>query len=189
MALPPESFRNAVPGDADAVAALHADSWRNHYRGAYSDAYLDGDVIADRRAVWTARLAAPGPEAVTIVAEAGPEMVGFVHVVLDEDERWGSLVDNLHVAYRRKRNGLGSALMARAARAVAERGRTRAMYLWVLEQNTAARAFYNAIGGRAAERALAPSPGVPGRLNGRPAVLRFVWPDACDLFGASGQRL
>jgi hypothetical protein len=28
---------------------LHADSWRRHYRGAYADAFLDGDVLADRR--------------------------------------------------------------------------------------------------------------------------------------------
>jgi hypothetical protein len=24
---------------------------------------------------------------------------GFVHVVFDEDDRWGSLIDNLHVAH------------------------------------------------------------------------------------------
>src|SRR6266545_1171398 len=49
-------FRLASPADAKAVADLHADSWRRHYRGAYSDAFLDGDVVADRLAVWTARL-------------------------------------------------------------------------------------------------------------------------------------
>jgi GNAT superfamily N-acetyltransferase len=43
------NFRLAGPPDADAIAALHADSWRRHYRGAYSDAFLDGDVGADPR--------------------------------------------------------------------------------------------------------------------------------------------
>ncbi len=33
-------FRLASPADAKAVADLHADSWRRHYRGAYSDAFL-----------------------------------------------------------------------------------------------------------------------------------------------------
>jgi ribosomal protein S18 acetylase RimI-like enzyme len=189
VAPPPASFRNAEAGDADGVAALHADSWRRHYRGAYSDAYLDGDVLSDRRAVWSARLAAPGPESVTIVADAGAGMAGFVHVILDEDEVWGSLVDNLHVAFGRQRHGMGSALMARAARAVVERGRMPAMYLWVLEQNTAAQAFYTAIGGRSAERRPVNSPGdVPGRLNGQPWCLRYVWPDAGAVPGASGQR-
>ena len=31
-------YRLARGSDAPAVAALHADSWRRHYRGAYSDA-------------------------------------------------------------------------------------------------------------------------------------------------------
>src|SRR6478752_4827506 len=61
-------FRLARAADALAVAALHADSWRRHYRGAYSDAFLDGDVLKDRRSVWEARLCAPGPYA-TIMAE------------------------------------------------------------------------------------------------------------------------
>jgi hypothetical protein len=34
-------FRAAGPGDGPAVAGLHADSWRRHYRGAFSDAFLD----------------------------------------------------------------------------------------------------------------------------------------------------
>jgi hypothetical protein len=37
-------FRAGGPGDAPAVAGLHADSWRRHYRGAFSDAFLDRDV-------------------------------------------------------------------------------------------------------------------------------------------------
>ena len=32
-------FRPAAPGDADAVAELHADSWQRHYRIAFSDAF------------------------------------------------------------------------------------------------------------------------------------------------------
>ena len=40
-------YRDATERDADFVAALHAESWRRHYRGAYLDSYLDGDVITD----------------------------------------------------------------------------------------------------------------------------------------------
>jgi ribosomal protein S18 acetylase RimI-like enzyme len=175
------SFRSAAAADADAVAALHADSWRRHYRGAYADAFLDGDVLADRRAVWSRRLAMPGPDRITILAEAYARIAGFVHLVLDDDERYGSLVDNLHVTHDRRRLGIGSALITRAAQAVVDRGTTSSMYLWVLEQNTAAQSFYAAHGGRTAERAFVESPGgVPGRLNGRPAKLRYVWPDMRD---------
>jgi ribosomal protein S18 acetylase RimI-like enzyme len=181
------SLRAAAAADADAVAALHTESWRHHYRGAYADSFLDGDVLSDRHAVWSRRLAAPGPERITILAEADAEVAGFVHVVLDEDERWGSLVDNLHVSGTRQRQGIGSALMAGAAQAVADRATSRSMYLWVLQQNLAAQAFYAARGGRSVERALAEPPGgVPGRLSGHPVKLRYAWQDARAVSGRPG---
>ncbi|MBV9411286.1 MAG: GNAT family N-acetyltransferase, partial [Acidimicrobiia bacterium] len=37
--------RVATIDDVEAIAALHADSWRRNYRGAYLDSYLDGDVL------------------------------------------------------------------------------------------------------------------------------------------------
>lgn len=182
------AFRTARPRDAEAVAALHADSWRRHYRGAYSDAFLDGDVAADRYAVWSARFAATEDRAglttgrttgrVTLLAEDGDGLAGFVHVVFDDDERWGSLVDNLHVAHRRRRTGIGRALLTRAAREVAAHGARPAMYLWVLQQNTAAQEFYRALGATPAGSALVGAPGgVPGRLAGAPRKLRMTWPE------------
>lgn len=171
--------RAAQPSDAAAVAALHADSWRRHYRGAYADSYLDGDVEADRRAVWTERLDVPAEGDRTIVAEdGGGGLVGFVHLVLDHDATWGSYVENLHVRAAHKRAGIGTRLMAEAGRRAA--GRTPGgLYLWVLEQNSSGQAFYEAIGGRRADRApVRPPGGDPARLNGRPAMLRYVWPDA-----------
>lgn len=172
-------FRPAGPDDADAIAGLHADSWRRHYRGAYSDAYLDGDVLTDRRAVWSERLAKPRPSA-TILATDEEQLAGFVHVVFDDHERWGALVDNLHVAAPWQRRGLGSALLGRAAQAVSTEGGGTAIYLWVLEQNLAAQAFYSALGGDCVERAkVGPPGGVPERLTGSPVGLRCVWRD-CD---------
>ncbi len=49
-------FRAAAPGDAKAIAALHADSWQRHYRGAFSDAFLDHDVAGYLLPLWTERL-------------------------------------------------------------------------------------------------------------------------------------
>src|SRR5256712_9383773 len=90
-------FRLAGAADAEAVANLHADSWRRHYRGAYSDAFLDGDVVADRVSEWIGRLSDPLPEACTILAERDGVVVGFAHGILGEDPTWGALLDNLHV--------------------------------------------------------------------------------------------
>jgi ribosomal protein S18 acetylase RimI-like enzyme len=184
-------YRAAEEADAEGVALLHADSWRRHYRGAYADAYLDGDVVADRLAVWGGgRLKAE--ERATVVAESpdgeeGQEgadggLLGFVHVVFDEDERWGSLIDNLHVSNASRRTGVGAALMERAARVIDERAAGRAVYLWVLEQNTAAQGFYRALGATHVETTpVGPPGGVPERLNGAPRKLRLAWTDVSDL--------
>jgi hypothetical protein len=94
-------FRVAGAADATAIAALHADSWRRHYRGVYSDSFLDGDVEQDRRTVWSKRLAVTTSETVhTVVAEDDDGLVGFTHVVFDADPEWGALLDNLRVEWR-----------------------------------------------------------------------------------------
>ena len=89
--------------DVEAIAALHAESWQRHYRGAYLDSFLDGDVLADRLAVWHARLMAPNAAHFTIGAFQSDAVVGFVHMILEEDPHWGTLLDNLHVTYGLKR--------------------------------------------------------------------------------------
>jgi ribosomal protein S18 acetylase RimI-like enzyme len=176
-------FRLAGPADAEAVANLHADSWRRHYRGAYSDAFLDGDVVADRLAVWTDRLREPNPRRCTILAEDG-SLVGFAHTVFHDDPTWGALLDNMHVGDGYKRRGIGSRLLALTAQAVTERPERTGLYLWVLEQNVDAQAFYQARGGRCVGRGLASPPGaIASRLTGSPAKLRYAWPEPTVLLG------
>ncbi|MEO3750570.1 GNAT family N-acetyltransferase [Streptomyces sp. B6B3] len=177
------TLRAAEPDDAEHIALLHADNWRRRYRGVFADAYLDGDVVAERRSVWTARLAAPG-DSLTLLAEDDDGLVGFGHVVFDEDDRWGSLLDNLHVVHSRQGSGLGRVLLTRVAEAAAERATSRSLYLWVLEANTAARGFYRTLGGATGERATVPPPGgEPDRLTGSPAMFRITWPDVTSLGG------
>jgi ribosomal protein S18 acetylase RimI-like enzyme len=176
-------LRLASAADSERVAWLHADSWRRHYRGAYADAFLDGDVEDDRRVVWARRLQDPDAAAATIIAEgSGESLVGFVHVVFEHDPRWGALIDNIHVAGALQRAGVGTRLMAAAGEAVIERRASSGVYLWVLEQNVAAQAFYEARGGRFTECAPVVAPGgVPGRLDGSPLKLRYVWPEPAVL--------
>jgi GNAT superfamily N-acetyltransferase len=186
---PDVRLRQAGADDAETVARLHADSWRSFYRGAYADSFLDGDVLADRVGVWTVRLHTPG-NSLTLLAEneAGP--LGFVHVEFDDDAIWGSLVDNLHVTPGRRRGGVGSTLLTRAAAAVGERAIDSGLYLWVLEQNTAAQAFYAAHGGACVQRRkISPPGGDPSRLTGTPCALRIVWPDATRLRQEKSDRL
>jgi ribosomal protein S18 acetylase RimI-like enzyme len=168
-------LRRASAADADAIAALHADSWRRHYRGAYSDDYLDSDVLSDRRVVWAERLQTPDPRYYTLVVVERSSVIGFAHTVLDEDPTWGALLDNLHVAHGWQGRGIGTRLLTSVSSAVS--GRRTGLYLWVQEQNVAAQAFYAARGGTCVGRAaISPPGGIASRLTGSPAKLRYAWP-------------
>ena len=169
-------FRSATAEDAIEIATLHAENWRQHYRGAYSDAFLDGDVLGDRERVWTQRLRKPDAGSRTVLAEADTGIAGFAHAVFDSDPTWGALLDNLHVSQRRKRQGVGTELLALIAQAVI--ARETQLHLWVLEQNLDAQAFYESRGGVRVERAqVSPPGGVASRVSGKPSKLRYVWSD------------
>jgi len=170
-------YRAATARDVGAIARLHADSWRRHYRGSYSDAYLDGDVEAGRLAVWTDRLqTARQTDQCTIIAERDGVVVGFAHTILNADPTWGALLDNLHVAHELKGRGIGTQLMAETARAVMERTPSSGLFLWVLEPNKAAQAFYEALGGTYAGQESSEAPG-----GGTVVGLRVVWRDPSAL--------
>ena len=166
-------LREATPRDVDAIAGLHADSWRRNYRGAFLDSFLDGDVFADRQAVWTERLAQPDPASFTIVAEHDGDFLGFSYTKLGADPRFGALLDNLHVTHSHKRLGIGTRLVAETAWGLLARAPASGLYLFVLEQNTPAQAFYAARGGVEVAREMrGPFPG-----GGTAPAVRIAWPD------------
>jgi ribosomal protein S18 acetylase RimI-like enzyme len=173
----PAVYLDADRTDADSIAALHADSWRRHYRGAYLDTYLDGDVVSDRQQVWRSRLAEPQNSHFTVVARQGDEILGFAHTILDEDPRWGSLLENLHVQSDLKRSGIGSRLLSESAQRLIRIRPGGSLHLWVLDQNKAAQAFYDARGGERVETQLrGPFPG-----GGRALGHRVFWTDPARL--------
>jgi ribosomal protein S18 acetylase RimI-like enzyme len=170
-------FRTAGADDAAAVAELHGDSWRRHYRGAYADAFLDEESAGYLDAMWATRLAAREGTRTTL-AEYDGQLVGLAHLILGADPKHGALVDNLHVRAPLKRQGIGTQLLARTAVALQEAAPGSGLFLWVLEQNTAAQGFYEARGGIRGDRKDVPPPGgEPRRLNGQPACFRYYWPD------------
>lgn len=143
-------FREATVADAGQLAQLHAGNWRRTYRGMFSDQYLDGDLVADRLATWTRRLPAPAGRLIWLAVD-GSELAGFVYCIGDQHQRWGTLVENLHVAPGRQSAGLGRQLLAKAAQWAAEHHPSSGIHLEVVVGNDRARAFYEAIGGRCAE--------------------------------------
>jgi GNAT superfamily N-acetyltransferase len=164
------TFRPAHLGDVEAIARLHTDSWKRHYRGMMRDAFLDGEALANRLQVWRERLGRPPANQFACVAEVERELAGFVCAFGNEDPVWGSYVDNLHVELERKRRGIGSKLLARTGTWLAERFPDCGVYLWVMEANHAARRFYEALGATNAGTTIKQDPG-----GGAAPNCRYVW--------------
>jgi ribosomal protein S18 acetylase RimI-like enzyme len=151
------------------VARLHALSWRDSYRGLLSDDYLDNDVDQELQRHWTeARIE---PDDLVLVAERpNGGILGFVAVWCRPEP----FIDNLHVAPDGRSQGVGTRLMAAAARCLLERGKSAA-FLWVFEDNRRAVALYERLGGTRTDRMIKP-------VFGNAVVqVKFVWTDLAEL--------
>ena len=142
----PLRLRDATGDDAPAIAALHAESWRTTYRGALRDDYLDGDIVRERTTVWRGRLDQPAANQRVVVAEGPGRLVGFACAYGNDDEHWGTQLDNLHVRRDAHGHGTGSRLVAEVAAWCRTAYPAGGLYLWVLEQNHPARRFYERLG-------------------------------------------
>ncbi len=165
--------RDAGPRDAAVIAAIHAQSWRDAYRGILSDDYLANDVDAERLAMWTGRMAAwnPGRHFARIASVDGMP-AGFACVLADEEPEHGALLDNLHILPAHRAAGLGKSLLVDCGRWVARTFPGMPMHLTVFQVNERARAFYRRMGGVES----APFDGFErdGRFH---RVVRVVWTD------------
>ncbi|WP_245721669.1 GNAT family N-acetyltransferase [Nocardia crassostreae] len=138
-------IRDGVPGDADAVAAMHTASWRTAYAGMMPDDYLNGPLLEERLSLWRTRLTSGGGPGHLLIAETRSVMAGFVYLIPRPDGR--VLIDNLHVEPTRKRSGLGGKLLRRAFDWAGATHPGSTVYLEVLAANLPAIAFYERHGG------------------------------------------
>jgi ribosomal protein S18 acetylase RimI-like enzyme len=143
-----------------------------------TDEFLDGGALENRRGVWRERLEAPAANQYVRIAEEGAEIIGFICAFADQDPVWGSYIDNLHVLYSRHGRGVGRALIGSAAEWLCGTHPNRGVYLWVMEANTGARAFYERLGGTNAGTMDLEDPG-----GGRAPNCRYVWARPGRLLG------
>ena len=172
------NVRQALPEDCEAIAALHAASWRGTYRHILAHDYLENDVDADRLDLWAARFVKFDAHrhhvavASSDVHDPHAAITGFVCVLLDEEPEYGALLDNLHVAPDRHGQGIGRRLMANAAHWVATKRPEWSMHLWVYEANAKTVVFYRDVGGQQVDHRVIVTP-----AGNRATVLRFEWTD------------
>lgn len=169
-------LRQAESTDYVAIAKLHADNWKLHYRGILSDNYLDNEADYERLNTWHQRLLSPAVNQFVTVATSADIVVGFCCVYLDHDPSFGSLIDNLHVSFDRLKSGIGKRLVKEAAKYISDHAKNKKMYLWVYESNLNARLAYEKLGGVNFETVEKESnDGIIAR------ACRIIWADASGL--------
>lgn len=168
-------YRHATAHDAAAIARVHAISWQANYRGILDDAWLDTAVLADRTALWRARLSADDPRRYVAVATTGGGLVGFICAWAGGDARYGSLIDNVHVLPSSAGRGIGTELLAGAFEFLERTASAHGVFLWVYEQNAGARRLYDRLGARHIETVTRDNPG-----GGTGRLCRYAWKSPAD---------
>jgi GNAT superfamily N-acetyltransferase len=133
--------RAAVPGDAEAIAAVHVAAWQEAYAHVFEPGALAALDPAPRtrhwregiRSGWTVLVADDGSGFVSVgpARDADEPELGELYAIYVTPERWGT--------------GVGRALMAAALEALRDGDFSEAV-LWVLEDNPRARRFYERAG-------------------------------------------
>lgn len=140
-------IRPATVEDAIALGPLHVSTWQAAYRGIVPDAVLNRLDANQRQSQFRQAIATQQGE--TYVLEIGAEILGFLTLGAARDadlepdttgEIWG-----IYIAPTYWRRGFGSRLLSYAEQKLRDRAYSQAV-LWVLAENQAARAFYEAWG-------------------------------------------
>jgi ribosomal protein S18 acetylase RimI-like enzyme len=179
------TIRSATEADAAAIAAIHAASWRDAYAGILSSDFLNGDIEGNRLDLWTRRFRdQPPSQLVDVALDSTGTVMAFACSYADFDDRWGSLVDNLHVLPRFRGRGVGERLLRSIVAQLEAESPERGLHLWVFEANVAGLRFYNRLGGRVVEKKASEIPAAGGK-----AVLRVHWAAPSEVLWTASLRL
>jgi ribosomal protein S18 acetylase RimI-like enzyme len=141
-------IRTATVADAEGIARVHVDSWRETYQGIVPDDFLRNLSYEKRMTHWSKFLTeAEGPWKV-FVAEQEGEIKGFAKVGLKRDDSF-PYAGELYAIYLMKDmqgRSIGRDLFKAGLGSLKSAG-LDGMYCWVLRDNPALE-FYQYMGGR-----------------------------------------
>jgi GNAT superfamily N-acetyltransferase len=140
-------IRPALAEDAEAIARVRVDSWRETYRGMIPQAYLDAMQLETSRAMWEKVLAAGSPAVGVFVAERGTEIIGFSsgNRLAQPKHGFDSELSAIYIRREFQHAGIGRRLVAQIARSQRALGAS-GLIVWVIAGNKAARTFYERLG-------------------------------------------
>ncbi len=134
-------MREAVPADAALISHLFAESWKDAYRGIIEQHYLDR--LPDEYWVPSVRAWLESGRLSALISYEDDQPVGSVVYGRGRDEEredWGEIV-SLYILPVWFRKGHGTALL-QAAMEEMRKEHYRRFYLWAIDGNKAADAFY-----------------------------------------------
>lgn len=140
--------RDAVPADADALAAAHIEGWRVAYRGLFPDEYLDAPEFARQRIdTWRGWTWNASGRNRLLCVEAEGAAVGFslIGPARDTDDLVNEPGTGEVYAFYLRPGAWGTGAAAPLMRASIDHLRAEAFtsaVLWVLRDNPRARRFY-----------------------------------------------
>jgi GNAT superfamily N-acetyltransferase len=140
------TVRSAVPNDAPAIARVHVASWRSTYSGLLPDDFLASLSETGYSERWR-RLIAEGSSRIYVADQEG-EVVGFASGGRERAGETGyeGELYAIYVLDRAQRRGHGTELVHATVGGLRELG-LNDMIIWVLRDNSPARAFYERLGG------------------------------------------
>ncbi len=141
-------IRKATAGDANAIARVHVDTWRDTYAGIIPDRILLGMSHRRHCAAWSVEFGERRNGHTVMVAE--DSRAGVVGFGSCGRARYANLphdgeVYTLYVLTDYRGRGIGKSLLSGLFDVLLERG-SRSALIWVLADNPA-RFFYQAMGG------------------------------------------
>ena len=173
-------LRQPTLDDADAIARVHALSWKSAYRGIVPDEFLDA-IDVDAWAERHRHTMVEDPRVfVAYVAEEEGEIVGWALGGPNRDTslEFSSELFTIYLHPDYLRQGIGRKLIAAVAESLADLG-FESMLVWVLAENWPARRFYEALGGAYVSR------GVMDMDDAALPVVSYGWRDLRVLLEAA----
>ena len=137
-------IRDAKPGDAHGIAAVHVQSWQAAYHGLLPNSILAGLSVPERERAWSEILIDPSPRTAVLLATCDAVVVGFAAVGPSRDATVGAETGELYAIYLQPSQwgrGIGAQLHSAAINRLSALGFEHAT-LWVLEGNERAIGFY-----------------------------------------------
>ena len=142
------TVRKARPADAEAVARIYVESWRDTYPLVLPARLLSSMTVDGQTARWRNAIAIAARESVYVAEDDKGKVVGMTSMGRARDSGLGydAEIYTLYVDPLLTGRGIGRALLSGAFAALVERGHTRCV-IWAHAKNPA-RFFYEAMGGK-----------------------------------------